>query len=56
MLPKQGVWVRSLVRELRSHRLHGMANREKLEVKSLMFTYGQEIPLIKYHDQNETCP
>ena len=29
MLPKQGVWVWSLVRELRSHRLHGMANKER---------------------------
>ena len=33
VLPLQGVWVSSLVRELRSHMLHGVAKKKKLFFK-----------------------
>ena len=33
MLPLQGAGVRSLVRKLRSHKLHGMAKKKKMACK-----------------------
>ena len=44
-LPLQGAWVQSLVRELRSHKPHGIATTKKMNKKKFGVEYIHFFPI-----------